>query len=121
MRVYDLPESIPVLPSHCLALEGDLQSLVRESESTNSDLWQTRSRKILVYCLLKRHQLLRGRQAKTTESLASRFVFNPLSRGANVSSDSRRGRSSSRLKENIDGILARFETGGVLMLHKIFA
>src|SRR5207245_1900265 len=105
--VDDLPESISVLAYHCLTLERDLQSLVREPETPNSDLRETRFGQILVYGLLKLHQLLRSRQAKTAESLASHFVFNPLSHQANVSSDSQQARSSSRLKGISMGSLAK--------------
>src|SRR5712664_1851645 len=68
VSVYDLPESLPVLPGHCLTLESDLQSLVWESEPVDFDLGKTRFQQVSVYDLLELHQLLRSWHVVVTES-----------------------------------------------------
>jgi hypothetical protein len=89
--VYDLPQSVPVLTGHSLALKGDLESLVWKSEAPDSDLGETGFQQVLVYCCLKLHQLLRSRQARDNrESSALHFVFKPQTAALGVSYSDRR-------------------------------
>ena len=79
MRIYDLPESVLVFSGHCLPFKGDLECLVGELEPVDSDLWKSRFHQLLVYRLLKVHQLLRSRQSRSNrESRRWIWIFNPL-------------------------------------------
>jgi len=79
VRVYDLPESVLVFSGHCLSFKGDLECLVGELEPVDSDLWKSRFHQLLVYRLLKVHQLLRSRQSRSNrESRRWISIFNPL-------------------------------------------